>query len=85
MQMTAQPMIMNGLTDSWCTPHDSQANYDKHRAKLAQRYALSASVACIGDYVARWTLWCTSVLRCVYETTQFNQSMMPLAAVGRKH
>lgn len=33
-----------------------------HRAKLARRYAQNASS--IGDYVARWSIWCESVLRC---------------------
>src|SRR3990167_2762520 len=59
------------------TPTIATACQEKHRAKLAQRYAQGASAACIGDYVARWTSWCTSVLRCVSETTQFNQSMVP--------
>ena len=59
------------------TPTIAKASQEKHRTKLAQRYARGASAACIGDYVARWTSWCTSVLRCVCETTPFNQSMVP--------
>ena len=55
-------------------PTIAKACQDKHLARLAQRYALGASAACIGDYVARWTSWCTSVLRCVCATNPFNQS-----------
>ena len=58
-------------------PTIAKACQDKHLAKLAQRYAQSASAACIGDYVARWTSWCTSVLRCVCTTNPFNQSVVP--------
>tara|TARA_R110000868_G_scaffold242490_2_gene498001 strand:- start:58 stop:1116 length:1059 start_codon:yes stop_codon:yes gene_type:complete len=44
-------------------PEIAKASLEKHRTKLAQRYAQGASTACIGDYVARWTSWCRSVLR----------------------
>ena len=58
-------------------PTIAKASQGKHLAKLAQRYAQGASAACIGDYVARWTSWCTSVLRCVCATNPFNQSLVP--------
>ena len=44
-------------------PTIAKASLEKHRAKLAQRYAQGASPVCIGDYVARWTSWYGSVLR----------------------
>ena len=58
-------------------PTIAKACQDKHLAKLAQRYAQGASADCNGDYVARWTSWCTSVLRCACATNPFNQSMNP--------
>ena len=62
------------------TPTIATACQEKHRVKLAQRYAQGASAACIGDYVTRWTSWCTSVLRCVVnEANTFNLSMGSLA------
>ena len=64
------------------TPSISATTLDKHRTKLAQRYAQGASPACIGDYVTRWTSWCTSVLKCACKTTDFNQSMAPSANTG---
>ena len=45
----------------------AKVTLEKHHAKLAQRYARSASATCIGDYVARWTSWCKSVLKCADE------------------
>jgi len=45
-------------------PEISNTSLINHRTKLAQRYARGASAACIGDYVARWTSWCTGVLKC---------------------
>lgn len=43
-------------------PTIAKASLEKHRAKLAQRYAQGASHACLGDYVKRWTSWCKSVM-----------------------
>ena len=45
-------------------PEISNTSLINHRTKLARRYAQGASAACIGDYVARWTSWCTGVLKC---------------------
>ena len=44
-------------------PTISKTSLDNHRTKIAQRYAQGASDACIGNYMARWTLWCASVLK----------------------
>lgn len=41
----------------------SEVTHEKHRTKLAQRYAQGASEACIEAYIERWTSWCISVLR----------------------
>ena len=46
------------------TPSMSNTSLENHRVKLAQRYAQGASAVCIGDYVARWSSWCKSVLKC---------------------
>ena len=40
----------------------SKTSQENHHAKIAQRYAQGARVACIGAYKARWTSWCRSVL-----------------------
>lgn len=60
-------------------PKISEVTHEKHRAKLAQRYAQGASEACIGAYIERWTSWCISVLRsCCGGTKTFYQSVEAL-------
>ncbi len=46
------------------TPRISNTSLENHQTKIAQRYAKGASVACIGDYIARWSSWCAGVLKC---------------------
>jgi len=50
------------------TPKISNTSLENHRSKLAQRYAQGASIAGIGDYVARWTSWC-DVINPMRQTT----------------
>ncbi len=45
-------------------PEISKTSLENHQTKIAQRYAKGASVACIGDYIARWSSWCAGVLKC---------------------
>ncbi|NCT57270.1 MAG: hypothetical protein GW760_06135 [Legionella sp.] len=66
------------------TPGLSATTLERHQTKLAQRYAQGASSACIGDYVARWTSWCTSVLKSMCKTTEDYQSMTPADDTGAK-
>ena len=56
-------------------PEMSNTSLINHRTRLAQRYAQGASVACIGDYVARWTSWCTGVLKCCSDNLDVLNSM----------
>lgn len=58
-------------------PKIAKACLEKHRTKLAQRYAQGASTACIDDYKARWTSWCRGVVRCLEFTgvIKINQAM----------
>ena len=44
-------------------PRMAKTSLERHRAKVAQRYAQGASSTALGDYVARWTRWCESVLQ----------------------
>ena len=44
------------------TPCISDVSKENHRSKLAQRYAQNASITRIESYIARWTLWCHSIL-----------------------
>ena len=57
-------------------PRIAKATVEKHRVKLALRYARGASDACIGDYKARWTSWCKGVLSAAgSDGQQINQTM----------
>jgi hypothetical protein len=57
------------------TPTISKTSLENHRTKLAQRYAQGASDACIGNYIARWTSWCTGVLKRWSKSNQITNSM----------
>jgi len=49
-------------------PRIAKASVQNHQTRIARRYAQGASEACIGAYRARWTSWCTSVLKCCIVT-----------------
>ena len=50
-------------------PTIAKANLEKHRIKLAQRYAQGASSGCIEDYVARWKNVLTCVVKVPFNLT----------------
>jgi len=66
-------------------PKISEVTHEKHRTKLAQRYAQGASKACIGAYIERWTSWCISVLRsCCVGPQTFHQSVEALRSQSKQ-
>ncbi len=61
-------------------PSISNVTYEKHRTKIARRYAQGASEACIGTYIERWTSWCISVLNSCCRVYSNLQSVSPCRA-----
>ena len=55
-------------------PSLSAVSYERHRTKVAQRYAQGVSNACIGAYLKRWTSWSVSVLKSCCIGTHLNQA-----------